>query len=259
MNGLTITNVAPTPTNATRFHLSAGDALSYLRQMTSRTLDLMVTDWPYESLEKHRAVGTTTRLKHSDASSNDWFEIFPNARVAELLEEARRVLKKDAHLYFFADLETARFLSDLGEKQGLRLRNWITWDKQALGMGYSYRRCKEYVVYFEQGRRRLNDLGVGDHLAIPMSEDERGVDDIRAKRLRGAWPTEKPPFVAETIIRQSSNKGEVVCDPFMGSGSTGVAALTQGRHFLGNDLNPKSIEHARPRLLATGALEHGGR
>ena len=61
-----------------RVLLRHADAVEWLRELADASVDLIVTDPPYESLEKHRAVGTTTRLKHSKASSNDWFDIFPN-------------------------------------------------------------------------------------------------------------------------------------------------------------------------------------
>jgi len=86
--------------------LNRGDAVEWLREIPSASVDLVITDPPYESLEKHRAVGTTTRLKHSKASSNDWFEIFPNDRFEELFTEIYRVLKKDRHFYLFCDQET---------------------------------------------------------------------------------------------------------------------------------------------------------
>src|SRR4051812_3149211 len=63
-----------------KFHLAQSDAVAWLRALPSESIDLVITDPPYESLEKHRAIGTTTRLKHSKSSSNDWFSIFPNAR-----------------------------------------------------------------------------------------------------------------------------------------------------------------------------------
>jgi len=69
------------------FHIAQGDAVAWLRALPPESVDLVITDPPYESLEKHRAIGTTTRLKHSKASSNDWFEIFPNARFEELFTE----------------------------------------------------------------------------------------------------------------------------------------------------------------------------
>ena len=59
------------------FRLTQLDAVEWLRSLDGESVDLVITDPPYESLEKHRAVGTTTRLKHSKASSNDWFRIFP--------------------------------------------------------------------------------------------------------------------------------------------------------------------------------------
>ena len=55
--------------------LSNADAVEWLKEFPDESVDLVVTDPPYESLEKHRAVGTTTRLKHSKASSNEWFHV----------------------------------------------------------------------------------------------------------------------------------------------------------------------------------------
>ncbi len=69
--------------------------MSWLRDQPAESVDLVITDPAYESLEKHRAVGTTTRLKHSKASSNDWFKVFPNARFGELFTEVFRVLKRN--------------------------------------------------------------------------------------------------------------------------------------------------------------------
>jgi site-specific DNA-methyltransferase (adenine-specific) len=59
--------------------------------------------------------------------------------------------------------------------------------------------------------------------------------------------------VADVLIRQSSEAGEVVADPFMGSGSVGVAATRLQRRFLGNDLNPEAVQIAARRLREAGA------
>ena len=59
-----------------------------------------------------------TRLKHSKASSNDWFQIFPNARFPELFREIHRVLKKDRHFYLFSDQETMFVAKPLAEAAG---------------------------------------------------------------------------------------------------------------------------------------------
>ena len=72
-------------------------------------------------------------------------------------------------------------------------------------------------------------------------------------RIRGGYPAEKPVEVADVLIRQSSQAGELVADPFMGSGSVGVAAALLGRRFLGNDLNPEAVQIAARRLREVGA------
>ena len=101
-----------------RFQLTRSDAVDWLRSLPNESIDQVVTDPPYESLEKHRAIGTTTRLKHSKASSNDWFSIFPNARFPELFEQVYRVLKKNTHFYLYCDPETMFVAKPLGEAAG---------------------------------------------------------------------------------------------------------------------------------------------
>jgi site-specific DNA-methyltransferase (adenine-specific) len=220
------------------FELSTQDAVSWLREMPGESLDLLITDPAYESLEKHRAIGTTTRLKHSKASSNDWFTIFPNARFGELFQEVYRVLRQDSHFYLFCDAETMFVAKPEAEKAGFRFWKPLVWDKCTIGMGYHYRARYELILFFEKGKRRLNDLGVADIITEP--------------RIRGGYPAEKPPEVAEVFVRQSSQPGDLVADPFMGSGSTGLAALRQQRRFLGNDLNAEAVRIAAARLREFG-------
>jgi site-specific DNA-methyltransferase (adenine-specific) len=224
-----------------RFQLAHGDAVAWLRGLPAASIDLVITDPPYESLEKHRAIGTTTRLKHSKASSNDWFAIFPNARFGELFAEVYRILKPDSHFYLFCDAETMFDAKPKAEAAGFKFWKPLIWDKLKIGMGYHYRARYECVLFFEKGKRKLHDLGVADI--------------IQAPRVNNGYPAEKPPQVAEVLITQSSEPGALVIDPFMGSGSTGVAAVRHGRDFAGNDLCAEAIEIARRRLVDLGARE----
>src|SRR5213080_3038688 len=189
------------------FDVSVADAVDWLRAQPAESIDLLVTDPAYESLEKHRAVGTTTRLKHSKGSSNDWFAVFPNARFAELFAEAFRVLRKNSHLYLYCDAETMFVARPEAELAGFKFWKPLVWDKKTIGMGYHYRARYEFILFFEKGKRRINDLGVADVIAVP--------------RIHRGYPAEKPPAVAEVLIRQSSAPGELVADPFMGSAASG--------------------------------------
>jgi site-specific DNA-methyltransferase (adenine-specific) len=230
---------AVTPSNDDGFALAARDAVDWLRDVPSESIDLVITDPAYESLEKHRAIGTTTRLKHSKASSNDWFNIFPNARFGELFAEVHRVLKPDTHFYLLCDAETMFVAKPEAENAGFKFWKPLVWDKCTIGMGYHYRARYELILFFEKGKRRLNDLGISDIIEVP--------------RIRGGYPAEKPVAVAEVLIGQSSQPGEMVADPFMGSGSVGVAALKLKRRFMGNDLNPEAVQITARRLRETGA------
>lgn len=225
------------------FHLSQGDAVDWLRALPSESIDLVVTDPPYESLEKHRAIGTTTRLKNSKASSNQWFSIFPNTRFPELFAEVYRVLKRNTHFYLYCDPETMFVAKPLAEQAGFKFWKPIIWDKQTIGMGYHYRARYECILFFEKGKRKLNDLGVADILT--------------AKRITGGYPAEKPPEVSRVLIEQSTERGQLVIDPFMGSGSVGVAAITLGRDFRGNDLCEEAVGITRERLREAGGVEAG--
>lgn len=223
------------------FRLAQGDAVTWLRSLPAESVNLVITDPPYESLEKHRAVGTTTRLKHSKSSSNEWFSIFPNSRFQELFEELFRVLARNSHLYLFCDPETAFVAKPIGESVGFKFWKPLVWDKKKIGMGYHYRARYEFILFFEKGKRKLHNLGVPDVIEVP--------------RIHHGYPTEKPVAVSDVLISQSSDPGNVVVDPFMGSGSVGCAAVGQGRSFWGNDLGEEAVSLTRGRLLQLGARE----
>jgi site-specific DNA-methyltransferase (adenine-specific) len=220
--------------NLPTFQLHQQDAVDWLRSLPDASVDLIVTDPPYESLEKHRRIGTTTRLKNSKASSNVWFQIFPNDRFEELFIECYRILKNHRHFYLFCDAETMFVVKPIAELAGFRFWKPIIWDKQKIGMGYHYRSRYEMILFFEKGKRKLNDLSIADVIQYP--------------RIFRGYPTEKPVPVSEILIRQSTQPGECIVDPFMGSGSVGLAALQQNRDFLGNDICAEAVGISQTRM-----------
>ena len=227
------------------FELATMDAVDFLTRLDDESVDCIVTDPAYESLEKHRAIGTTTRLQA-------WFQIFRNSRFPDLLREAQRVLVPNAHLYVMSDQETAFVIRPMIESLGLTWWKLIIWAKTkagteepSAGMGYHYRAAHEVITFAEKGKRRLNDLGIPDVLPFP--------------RVRTAWdgsgpayPTEKPVGLSRVLIEQSTAPGELVVDPFLGSGSTGEAALLAGRNFAGCDVAPDAVRRAGLRLARHG-------
>lgn len=193
-------------------------------------IDLIIVDPSYESLEKHRSVGTTTRLQ------NKWFPIVPNSYFNDFFKLAYNVLKNNNHLYMFSDQETMFKIVPKAIDVGFRFWKPIIWDKMAISTGYHWRNSYECILFFEKGKRRLNNNSWGDIQHF--------------KRLKGAnyYPTEKPVELIKRLILNSSNPGESVFDPFMGSGSTGVAAVSLGRNFIGNDIIESVAREAAKKI-----------
>ncbi|MCH8262729.1 MAG: site-specific DNA-methyltransferase [Proteobacteria bacterium] len=216
------------------YELYEYEAIEFLKFVPTESIDLVITDPPYESLEKHRAIGTTTRLKNSKASSNAWFKIFPNYLFPELLHEIYRILKKDSHFYLFCDQETAFIIKPEAESAGFKFWKPLIWDKKKIGMGYHYRARYEFILFFEKGKRKLSNLSIPDILEWP--------------RIHRGYPTEKPPELSEILIQQSSSNNELICDPFMGSCSVGVAAMRHNRRFLGADISKEAFKISKKRL-----------
>src|SRR5262249_61981842 len=93
------------------------------------------------------------------------------------------------------------------ERAGFRFWKPLVWDKATIGMGYHYRARYEFVLFFEKGKRRLNDLGVADIINVP--------------RIRGGDPAEKPAEVAQGLIAQSAQPAARAIDHVTGVGSDG--------------------------------------
>jgi site-specific DNA-methyltransferase (adenine-specific) len=122
----------------------------------------------------------------------------------------------------------------VAESAGFKFWKPLVWNKVTMGMGYHYRAQYEFILFFEKGKRRLNDLAITDILEAP--------------RIRGGYPAEKPVTLLQTLITQSSDPGFVIGDPFMGSAAVGVAALKLNRRFWGNDLSLAAMQVAQERL-----------
>jgi site-specific DNA-methyltransferase (adenine-specific) len=201
-------------------------------------VDLLVTDPAYESLEKHRADRHHDTAQAQQVVEQRLVRVFPNARFAELFEQIFRVLRRNTHFYLYCDAETMFIVKPEAERVGFRFWKPLVWDKRTIGMGYHYRARYEFILFFEKGKRRLTDLGIADIISVP--------------RIHRGYPAEKPAAVSEILVRQSSQPGEVVADPFMGSGSVGVAAARLGRRFIGTDLNPEAVALSAARLREFG-------
>ena len=119
-----------------------------------------------------------------------------------------------------------------------KIKNVLIWEKNNTSMGDlkgSYAPKYEMVIFAHKGRRELSGF--------------RYPDVLTAKRTGNKFhATQKLVELIELFINNSSNIGETVIDPFMGSGSTGVACVKTGRNFIGMELDPGYFEVAQKRI-----------
>lgn len=130
-------------------------------------------------------------------------------------------------------------------------KQMVVWDKGPMGMGWHYRRSYETILVAQK-----------PGAACKWYDTSHKVENvIRARKIipsKEQHPTEKPPSLAAFFIRLHTQPGDLVLDPFCGSGSTGVAALKHNRDFLGIELNPEYCAMAERRIapaMAQGLLE----
>jgi len=218
------------------------DALELLRGLPAESVHLFLTDPPYESLEKHRSHGTTTRLSQSKRSSNEWFDIFPNYALPEMFHHMYRALAPSSHSYVFCDDETSDLMRTAATAAGFKVWKRLVWDKESFGMGYHYRCQYEFVLFLEKKpQRKLNSLSIPDVLRFKRP-NEKWVN------YPNGYPAEKPVALCQVLVGQSTDHGEIVCDPFCGSGASGVAALRAGCGYIGSDTKQEAVALTTRRL-----------
>ncbi len=115
------------------------------------------------------------------------------------------------------------------------VKNIIVWDKVNMGLGHNFRRRHEFILYATKGKSKLNSK------AIP--------DVWQVKRITNAkYPTQKPVDVFEKMLKASAKGGDLVCDPFIGSGSSAIASLRTKCFFIGADVSPDACKISRNRI-----------
>ena len=200
--------------------LRRADARTSLAGLPDESVDLVVTDPPYEFDR-----GTTYYRR--------WFSDLPDTAWPEILTELYRVLRADRHAYVICDGRTKPVFAAAAIGAGFRVAKTIIWNKQTPGLGGgAYRSQHEFILFLEKGTRPGNRRDLGDVLTFPRV------------MTRGHYPTEKPVGLLKALISQSSQPGELVLDPFCGSGSTGRAARELGRRALLCDLDAAAAARA---------------
>lgn len=221
------------------------DCLDGLKEVPDQSVDLIVADPPYFLSMGH--AGDRDNARKILGSSNRTFNDLAIAKpfYTQLFQEFRRVLKPDGSFYFFTDWRGYAFYFPILNAE-LPVRNLIVWDKRS-GPGAYYGFTHELIV-FGTARNKLLHAGGGNVWRIPAFTS--GAKTTNGEKVH---PTQKPVELITKAIEDATDPGAVVLDPFMGSGTTAVAAIRTGRHYIGFELDEKyhatAVDRADDELL----------
>ncbi|MCZ3875817.1 DNA-methyltransferase [Lactobacillus mulieris] len=214
-----------------------GDCLEKLGGVDTHSIDLVVTDPPYE-------IGTAGAgiYKQKDKSYIKSLTFMSNGFDKTVLDELVRVMKK-INIYIFCSQKQIPLLINYFVKQ--RKCNWnlLTWHKTnpVPACGNKYLSDTEYIFFArEKGVKIYGSYQTKRTYYLTPS-------NVKEKKLYN-HPTVKPQNILENLITNSSKTGDTVLDPFMGSGSTGVACLSKHRDFIGVEINEEYFKTAKERI-----------
>ena len=249
--------------------IRVGDCLKQLALLPDASVDLVFADPPYNlQLE-----GALSRPDHSlvDAVDDDWdkFASFADydAFTRAWLQECRRVMKPEATLWVIGSYHNIFRVGVAMQDLGFWVLNDIVWRKANPMPNFRGRRftnahetliwasrsqqVKNYTFHYEALKAGNEDVQMRSDWFIPLCT---GSERLKDGAGRKAHPTQKPEGLLARVMLASSNSGDVVLDPFFGTGTTGAVAKRLGRHFIGIERDPDYAKIAAERIAQIETL-----
>jgi site-specific DNA-methyltransferase (adenine-specific) len=227
--------------------LYEGDALTLLPRIPAGSIDLIVTDPPFAIDFKAQ------RLNYNRTGSNvlEGYQDIPEAEYGEFtlqwIAQAARVLSPTGSMYIFSGWNRLRDILEGIDRAGLTTVNHLIWKYQFGVFTKKKYVTSHYHILFVVKDPKHYTFNKIDH----YPED---VWIINREYWKGQkkTPTKLPSELVKKILLYSSNPGDLVLDPFLGSGTVAVVAQTEGRHFLGFEVVPEYCDFARAYVAKKG-------
>lgn len=220
-----------------RVKLVKGDFLLEIKSAPDECVDLIVTDPPYKIITGGDSDGTnSTRPKGILSGNRELMKVIP--KMSEWIPECFRILKNGSHAYFMVNSSNLLEMANVITSSGFKIHNYLIWEKNNCTPSQFYMKNCEYVIFCRKGRAKyINNIG--------SSKTVHKIDNILGNKVH---PTEKPIPLMDIYILNSSSEGDIVFDPFMGSGTTGYSAITHNRRFIGMEIDADYFEIAKNRI-----------
>ena len=218
------------------------DSIEAMKNMESECVDLLVTDPPYKTITGGDSNGKNSERPKGMLSGNRKLFTHQNIKISDWMPEVYRVLKQGSHAYIFTNVLNLTEMLNESQKVGFKLHNLLCWEKNNCTPSQYYMKNCEYILFLRKGKAKwINDIG--------GSKTVHQFNNIIGKKTH---PCEKPVDLLKFYIANSSNEGDIVFDPFSGTGSTLVAAKELNRQWIGYEIDGEYYN------IAVNRLDKGG-
>lgn len=215
--------------------------MNVFKNIPDSSIDLIATDPPYPVMARGSAGNAGGMLQKEINKAGKVFE-HNNISISKYAPEFFRVLKDGSHCYVMTNHVNLIEMLNTFTSVGFHFIKSLIWDKGNKIMGRFYMSQFEYILFFRKGfGKQINNCGTSDVLSIPN-------DKTKAPDGSNYHDTEKPVELFKILIENSTQKGEVVMDPFMGIGACGVACKQVGRSFIGCEIDKKYFDVTKNRI-----------
>ena len=234
-----------------RFELYHGDALQVLKDIPDNSVDLLLTDPPYNISQKHNKK-LKIRRKPIKLNFGDW-DFFSEEDfykfTSDWFGEAVKKLKPNGSVVVFFSMERIGYftipINGLFVKNGIKFKTIVVWHKN-----------NPVPQFFKNGFISSNELIVVGTKGTSIIKNYLGhtqmqnffTTNVTSNYKVTDHPTEKPESLVRWLIRILTNKDDVILDPFLGSGTTMVSALKEGRSCIGIEKDEKYINTIKKRM-----------
>lgn len=217
------------------------DCLEGMKRIKDETIDLIVTDPPYPTTKRGGTGNSGGMCKKKEFADGKVFK-HNNIKPIEYIPEFYRILKDGSHCYIMTNHVNLYEILTVAKESRLHFIKSLIWNKGNKIMGQAYMSQFEYILFFRKGKfKKINRCGTADILNVPnkKTKDEEG---------KNIHDTEKPVELMRILIENSTQEEELVLDPFMGSGTTGVACIGANRNFTGFEIDKEYFDIAKDRI-----------
>ncbi len=230
-----------------------GNCIEQMKSLKSGSVNLIFADPPYFLSNGGLSINSG---KVVSVNKGEWDkkENYDDVRkfTYDWLKECNRLLMDDGSMWISCTHHNLYDLKSSIEKLNMKIINVVIWNKMdppPLIYKTRFKFSYEMIIWCSKGKSHFFDY------QAMFKEHHEEMTDVwlmpavsKNEKLHGYHPTQKPECLLERIIKCSSKVGDVVLDPFSGSGTTCVAAKRLGRKYIGIELNPKYCEIANLRL-----------